>query len=255
MLPEEFHVWEGVYESFRDAPKVGLGFDDPIWRSRSMDAAREAHGCVREGRPLDYSMRQRNSVLAVLSATVLAEHPRIRILDFGGGPGFGYLVVTSAIPNAADRVDYHVVDVEGVCVEGTKTFGERRGPSFHTELPDMRFDVVFSASTLQYIEDWRALVGRLAAFGSPYLLFSDVFAGSLESYATVQNYYGSQIPHWILNEDELVREVARAGYALQLKTPCNVKTLGREGDLPMDNFPATRRLKNTTHLMFTRARS
>ena len=86
MTTADFHVWEGVYTDFAEVPVEGLGFDDPVWRTRSLVAARQAYENVLAKRPLDYSMRQRNVVLTVLSAALLARQERIRILDFGGGP-------------------------------------------------------------------------------------------------------------------------------------------------------------------------
>lgn len=251
--PDRFNVWDGIYPTFRDAPVEGLGFDDPEWRTRSISAARDARADVLAGRRLDYSMRQRNSVLAALSASLLARKPRIRILDFGGGPGFGFLVLQSAIPRAAERIDYHIVEVPGVCREATKVFEGQAAPTFHASLPDdAAFDIVFTASTIQYIEDWRAISDRLAAFGAPHLVLSDVYAGAFSAYTTLQQYYGSRIAHWMLNEDELVSHIQSGGYTLQLRSPCSVKILGVEGELPMTNFPAELRLESSHHLMFSR---
>jgi putative methyltransferase (TIGR04325 family) len=248
----DFDVWEGVYATFQEAPKRGLGFDDELWRSRSSAAAREAHARFVEGRELDYSMGQRNSVLATLAGATLARQPRLRVLDFGGGPGFGFLVLQAAIPDAARRVDYSVVEVEGVCREGAALFEGRPAPTFHTSIPTSgEFDVVFTASTLQYVDDWRALCRRLAAFRARYLVFSDVFAGPFTSYVTLQHYYDSTIPHWLLNEEEFVSEITAAGYSLQLRRPCNVQVLGAYGALPMENLPSERRLTNASHFMFS----
>lgn len=254
MRPDEFNVWEGSYATFRDAPVQGLGFDSPTWRTRSARAAQEAHADFVAGRPLDYSLRQRNSVLVVLAAALLARKPRLRILDFGGGPGFGFLALQASLPNAASRISYEIVEVEGVCREAELLFRGHPAPTFHTALPEAEarsFDVVFTASTIQYIEDWSGMCSRLAAYRAPHLLLSDVFAGSFGSYVTLQQYYGSKIAHWMLNEDDLVAAVHSNGYGLDLKTPCDVQVLGAGGELPMGNFPAERRLKNANHFLFS----
>ncbi|WP_410925154.1 hypothetical protein, partial [Pseudomonas aeruginosa] len=82
--------------------------------------------------------------------------------------------------------------VEGVCRAAAEMFEGRSAPTFHTTLPEREaFDVVFTASTLQYIEDWRAICQRLAAYRAPYLVFSDVYAGTNRAFATLQQYYGS----------------------------------------------------------------
>ena len=92
----------------------------------------------------------------------------------------------------------------------------------------------------------------MAAFRAPYFLLSDVYAGSFPAYTTLQQYYGSQIAHWILNEGELVGEIASGGYALRLKASCDVKILDTQGELPMHNLPVELRLKSSHHLMFSR---
>jgi len=253
MTGASFQVWEGVFDSFQEAPANGPGFDGEAWRRRSMAAARDAMERLRTGQPLDYSTRQRNAVLVTLGAVLLAQQQRIRILDFGGGPGYGLLAMLSAIPDAAARIDYHIVEVENVCRDAPALFDKVATPKFHTELPVRQsFDIVFTASTLQYIEAWRDICRSLAAYNAPYLVFSDVFAYRGTPYVTLQNYYDSKIRHWILNEDEFISAIGSAGYSLSQKSDCSVKVLDKYGSLPMDNLPAERRLANTNHFMFSR---
>jgi len=248
---QPFNVWEGVYPTFGEAPVVGLGFDDPFWRSSSSSAARAAQADLVAGRPLDASLQQRNSVLAAVCATLLATKSRIRILDFGGGPAFGFLVLQAAIPDAVERVDYHIVEVAGVCEEAARMFDGHVAPTFHTTLPEARdFDIIFTASAIQYIADWKSICQRLAAFRAPYLLFSDLYAGEAPAFTTLQRYYESRIAHWMLNEREFVAVIEAAGYAMRLRTPCNVKILGVDGDAPMTNFPLPLRIKNSKHMLF-----
>jgi hypothetical protein len=82
------------------------------------------------------------------------------------------------------------------------------------------------------------------------MVFSDLFVGDVHPFVTLQNYYDSKICHWILSTEEFVDEVQKHGYELRYKGICEVKVLGKEGPLPMDNLPGERRLKNTVHLVF-----
>jgi putative methyltransferase (TIGR04325 family) len=251
-LDPGFKVWDGVYASFAEAPAVGPGFDGSIWRDRSLQAARETIERAQNGEPLDYSLRQRNALLPTLAATILVEQPRVRILDFGGGLGTGFVVLTSMLREAAGRIDYSVVEVDSICRTGREIFAGG-GPAFHSIIPaETALDIVHAASVMQYIENWQSVVARLAAYCAPYLSLADIFIGDFKTYATLQSYYGSRIRHWFFNADDFIGEVERNGYSLVLRSHCDAKILGKYGPLPMDNFPPELRLANTSNLLFRR---
>jgi putative methyltransferase (TIGR04325 family) len=251
IVTADFNVWEGVYASFAEAPAIGPGFDGPVWRERSIQAARQAAAQVQGRQPLDYALRQRNAVLPPVVATMLTQQSRVSILDFGGGLGTGYFVLTGTIPEAAGRLDYSIVDVDGIAVAGRQLFDGKQGPTFQSELPGAaRFDIVHASSVFQYIDDWRSLLARLARHNARFLILADMFVGDFESFVTLQNYYGSKIRHWFLNIREFLAEVERNGYKLALRVDCDAKIAGRYGPLPMGNFPSSLRLSNTSSFLF-----
>ncbi len=250
----DFQVWEGVYASFAEAPAVGPGFDGPVWRERSNEAARQAFAQVQARQPLDYALRQRNAVLPPVVAALLAGQERVSVLDFGGGLGTGYVMLAATMPATVDRIDYAVVDVDGIAAAGRQLFAGKPGPTFHGELPgDARFDIIHAASAVQYIEDWRSLLTRLAQYRARFLSLADMFIGEFETYVTLQNYYGSRIRHWFFGAGEFIAEVERNGYTLILRSDCDAKILGRYGSLPMANFPTGLRLAHTSNLLFCRS--
>src|SRR5689334_22126197 len=114
----QFNVWEGIYSSFAEAGAAGPGFDGGVWREKSIQAAREYFSQMRRGEPLDYSLLQRNALLPVVTAMLLKRQNGVRVLDFGGGPGYGLIVLIDALRNARRRIKYHVVDVENICEVG-----------------------------------------------------------------------------------------------------------------------------------------
>lgn len=252
-VDRDFKVWDSVYASFEEAPPVGPGFDGQVAQQRGLQAARDALARIASGQPLDYSLRQRNALLPPVVAMVLAEHSRVRVLDFGGGLGTGYMVLAKALGGLKDGIDYRVIEVEGICRLGSELFAGKKGPRFESSLPaDGPFDLVFTASTLQYLGDWKSAVARLAGYGAPNLVFADAFIGRFTSYVTLQNYYGSRIRHWFLNSETFVAEVERHGYALALRSECDARILDSYGPLPMDNFPEELRLAYTSNLLFRR---
>jgi putative methyltransferase (TIGR04325 family) len=249
-----FHVWNGVYPTFAAAKEVGPGFDGEIWRDRSLQAARDTLALVGSGQPLDYALRQRNALLPVLTASVLATQPRASILDFGGGLGTGFMVLADGIADAAAKIDYAVVEVDSICRAGNDLFAGKSGPKFLSELPAAgSYDIVLAASVMQYIEDWQNVVARLAGYGARYLLFADMFVGSFPGFVTLQTYYGSLIRHWFFNDREFIDAVERHGYRLALRSTADAKILGAYGPLPMDNLPPDRRVPHASHLLFQRA--
>src|SRR5262249_46787942 len=142
---------------------------------------------------------------------------------------------------------------EEIAMAGRELFNDAIRPTFCGTLPDsIRYDIVHSASAIQYIEDWPSLIRRLADYGAQYFSLADAFIGEFNTYATLQNYYGSKIPHWFLNAGDLIGEVERNGYTLALRTSCDAKVLGRYGPLPMQNFPPAFRLVQTSNLLFRR---
>ncbi|HZC58217.1 MAG TPA: methyltransferase, TIGR04325 family [Xanthobacteraceae bacterium] len=251
-----FRVWEGVYRSFAEAPAAGPGFDGPLWRDRSIAAARDTLALALAREPIDYALRQRNAILPTLTATLLCKQERVDILDFGGGLGTGYMVLVKTMPETVERVGYTVVDVESIAGACREIFTGKSGPAFRNALPEgLRFDIVHAASVLQYIEDWQGLIARLAGYGARFLSLADIFAGDFATYVTTQHYYASRIPHWFFNAAEFTAAVEKAGYKLALRSECDGKVLGQYGLLQMDNFPAALRIAHTSNFLFCRSAS
>lgn len=230
LLGNRMNVWEGIYSSFAEAGATGPGFNGEVWRNRSTQVD-----------PLDYSLTQRNALLPFIAAI-----GKTRILDFGGGPGYGLMVLKATLRDTR-HIEYHVVDLEPICETGKALFPDCH---FHPDFPRLFFDLVHTSSTIQYFEAWQHAIKKLGSYKAPYLAFGDAFVGAFPTYVTVQNYYGSRIPHWFFNFGEFVSEVEKHGYELILQMPCHVEILGKRGPLPMDNFPEQYRLPHKSHLLF-----
>ncbi len=257
MIPDGFKVFEGVYATFGDAPAVGMGFAGPIWCERSLQAARSEANKLSKGETLDYGLRQRNAILPVIAAMLLSRQPSIKILDFGGGLGTAFMVLAKALGENVARVDYRVVEVDSICSAGRELFAQRPGPTFEPGLPDAGdFDIVTASSVLQYVEDWRGVVRRLAGYGAGYLVLGDIFIGDFASFVTMQNYYDSRIKHWFLNAAEFIGgEIERQGQHRSVLPPAvrDNSILGIHGPLPMSNFPVPLQIPYATHLLFSKA--
>jgi putative methyltransferase (TIGR04325 family) len=247
-----FNIWEGVYSSFDESSALaqGKGFGGDIYRKRSLNIARECLQALQNKKPIPWFHKQRSTVLTPVAAMLLSQTARkIRILDFGGGFGIGYMTLAESIEKSQQRIDYTIVEVPEVCISGQELFPENV-LRYESSLPENEsFDLVHSASALQYIENWKGILERFAGYNSQYILISDVFAGNIPTFVTLQNYYDSKIRHWFLNVDELISTFQLLGYELIMKSYVSSRRNGVEDILPMNNFPEQYRLDQTLHLL------
>ncbi|WP_397411227.1 methyltransferase, TIGR04325 family [Polaromonas sp.] len=245
-----FYVWEGVYESFQSAAQraQGDGFSGSTYSERSRAVARECLAALAEGTPIPPFHKQRSTLLPCTAAMIGSVKSGIRILDFGGGLGIGYMTLEESMQDGMHNIDYSIFEVPGVARIGKEMLGGK--VTYLSGLEGVgKFDLIHAASSLQYVEDWKGLVSTFAGLDAEYLLLSDVFAGHFSSFVTLQNYYESKIPHWFLNFDELVKVFHDAGYALLMKTYAASRRVESIDILPMENFPENLRLSQSLHLL------
>ena len=246
-------IWEGVYQSFDDVPVQGLGFDSETWIGNSLKKINKLSEDAATNVPLAPVSNYRESLLPLLSSLVYSECRKVRILDFGGGLGFTYFQTIYGLPEHAG-IEYHIVERESTCQTGRQFFGNTHDSLiFYSELPALEksFDIVYSSSALQYIEDWKLLLSRLCVLSCQYLLLVDVPAGKIPTFVSAQNYYESKIPIRFFNIDEFLSQVSSYGYHLIFNSVYQPTTLGIEQQyLPMQNFKPEYQLKQACNLLF-----
>lgn len=246
-----FHIWEGIYPDFQSAvtDAKGAGFSGEVYRTRSLAAAAECLAALTSVQPIPAFHKQRSTHLPLTVAMMLGVKKHVNILDFGGGLGIGYMTLAESVSADLDRIEYTIVDLPEVCQSGLDLHAGR-AITYTSELPACaKFDLIHAASSFQYVEHWQDLLAKFAALRPEYILFSDVFAGSISSYVTLQNYYESKIPHWFLNLDELLDSFTSNRYRLAMKSFATSRRLDAEDILPMTNFPEDLRLTHTLHLL------
>jgi len=245
------HIWEGVYQSFKEVPTKGEGFQSETWKANALERISELINRASSPATVPPVVVYKASLLPFLSALVYAKNGAVRILDFGGGVGFTYVPVIAAMPDAS-RVEYNVVDTPNICEIGEQVFSEDCRIHFSASLPEEleKVDIVHLGSSLQYIEGWRALLERLARYRPDYFLFTDLIAGDIPTYITAQNYYSSKIPYWFFNIHEVIEALASIHYRLLFKSTYVNTYLGVEQKCPQENFPEELRLGDTSALLF-----
>jgi putative methyltransferase (TIGR04325 family) len=249
-----FNTWEGIYESFEEASRdvTGLGFNGDTWRTRTLTSAKECLEALRLGEPIPSFYKQRSTFLPPVVGMLLKDKTSLSILDLGGGLGIGYMSLAECIPSYSEKINYTIIEVPEICETGKKLFPKGEITYMDTLPTEGGYDLIHSASALQYIDDWQGLLRKFAILNAEYIFLSDVFTGNIPSFVTLQNYYGSKIPHWFLNFDELLLFISSLGYEMVMKSFVSSRRLDVEDILPMDNLPEENRLKQSVHLLFHR---
>ena len=122
---KSFHIWEGIYSSFQFAEEEakGPGFNGDVYRKRSLQASTECFATLKSGNPIPPFHKQRSTHLPPTVAMMLGAKERVKILDFGGGLGIGYMTLAESIPTDLKRIEYTILEVPEVCKSGRDLHG------------------------------------------------------------------------------------------------------------------------------------
>jgi putative methyltransferase (TIGR04325 family) len=239
-------IWDGIYERFDQAPVVGKGFASEEWLS---DMERYTHSAVAaiagDSAMIPENVPQYHVLLASLISSFDASDRPVRVLDFGGGMGIGFAKVRRCVSGGIG-FEYFVVDNEESCARGRELLKDFSCVRFATELPEEStpFDIIVLSGVLQFVEDYEALLTRLARFKPLLWLFTFLPAGDIPTFVSTQrNVPGSILPVWFFNVEELVAKLETLGYKFVFRS-----ALDRVFD--MSNFPPTHQLHRQCNLLF-----
>lgn len=250
-VSEGFHIWEGVFDSFEEAGGSTSAFSEATWVSRSKEKALRLREQARTTAFASLASSTHEYCLPVVAALCQARKGHLRILEFGGSVGFSFWSIVEALASPRD-VEIHVVDNEKICEAGREVFAGEKRIVFHSSVPEGHFDIVHCGSSIQYSRDWAGRVRDLARAAPDYLVFDDLPAGDIQTFVSLQNYYGAKIPHWFFGIREFIETITRVtGYRLCYKSRYVGTYLGVVGPVPMDNFPPSRRIETAYNVAFT----
>lgn len=153
---------------------------------------------------------------AYVLARVAAGRDRISVLDWGGGLGHYAVVARAVLPGTS--FDWHCREVPSVAAAGSRANPE---VTFHSDEAclERSYDLVLASSSLQYEEDWPALLGRLGAATTGLLLVTRLpIALESPSFVVLQRAgaygYETEYAGWVVARDELLEAGEAAGLVL-----------------------------------------
>ena len=145
-------AWPGWVDAIRGTGPLGVDF---------CRAMREDAGGVFATVPQRDLAWAHNTVMSYGYVLALTARGRseLAVLDWGGGAGQYYLLSKALLPGVT--FDYQIRENEQVCEIGRELCPDA---TFHTadETIEGEFDLAYSASALQFIEDWKHVVRSMA---------------------------------------------------------------------------------------------
>lgn len=241
-------IWDGVYSSFAEISKEGKGFESDRWVNSIEETFFDQKEKISKG---ECVVSYNNSLLPIVTSLLYHEKNSISILDFGGGIGLTYEQVLNS-DSSLINIDYVVVEGKKICDKGKVIFKNDSRIVFLNALPDYEheFDIVNISSSLHYVQNWKDVLLSLSRYEPKYFVITDLPAGKIDTFATIQNYYDSKIPCWFFSIDEINNFFYSLGYKLISSSNFLGDRLGLFGVLPMDNFDNSFKIKYSKNLIF-----
>lgn len=240
-------IWSGVYNTFAEAAGEEGVFEDSVWLKKQVAQATYAIEQNRLSGTISEIAQTTDYALPVVAAAIAQPHQTLKILDFGGGMASSFFPFVAMLPADQD-LQFVVVENKSLCDEGKNLFRNEKRLSFRTEIPvDEKFDIIHAGSSFHYVDDWIALLRLFAHLRPHYIIFADLPAGDIDTFVTIQNYYGRKIPVRFWNLIEFIGRVAELGFRLVMRSRYHSDYLAA-----MDGFDQEHRLNHFSQLVFRR---
>jgi len=214
-------IWEGVYKDFDEAPNETGFFDKEKWLKQEESACFKKIKLLKDEKKSDISLLTESNdycLPVVLSMLDNNTSEKITVLDFGGGLASVYHETLEMLPSK-ENIKFIIVENSGICQKGNNIFVSDSQIEFTTEFSnDFQVDLIHAGSSMQYVNDWTGLLDIFGQYRPKYMIFSDLPAGNIDTFVTVQNQNGEKIPVRFWNLQEFIDSVESIGYRLVFKS-------------------------------------
>jgi putative methyltransferase (TIGR04325 family) len=240
-------IWEGVYQTWQEAAAVGKGFSSQRWLERIVQQLEDYH----KDRKLHGNMAlpPRPSSLPLLCSIVKAES----IVDFGGSSGWVWYYMKECIPNLSIK-KYDIIENNEVCkIFANSNYNVDHPISFYTyQNFSGSCDILYTNSTLHYIEDDETFFHLIEKSNPKYLLVEDFLGGDFNNYFSTQIYYDDRIPVKFRNKNKFINDIKKLSFELLLSKDFVTSIRGKTQPFSMSNLPEKNRVKYGETLLFKR---
>lgn len=238
-------MFQGYFSKFDEIKKTSNIFKNKHWIKREVNKIKR----LKKLKSHEVNLAK-DYPLLVASSIIYNRNKKFNIIDYGGGFGAGYLSVSRGI-NKIKNLKYFIIDFPEICKLGKKIFLREKNLIFLDKLPKkVNCDIFHFGSCLQYIDDWKLLLSRTCKLKPKYIIFSDLIAGNIDSFVTLQNFDNYKMPYRFYNINEIINYLNNKGYNLILRNNYQVHFNGLPSYLPTKKFPKKNRLEYTSNLIF-----
>jgi len=223
--------WECVPEGWRPTDARAQGWNHPSIVERQRHLWAIYSELIRGTGPLAFRFYTKGAItpndegahnffmtFAYVLARAAHHRDSLAILDWGGGVGYYALMAQRLLPELA--LDYVIKELAGLAGLGRELMPWVRFETDEAVCFSRRYDLVLASSSIQYAQDWQALLTRLAAAARDWLFITRVpIVRRARSFVVVQrpHDYGylTEYISWIINRNELLGHVEGLGLTLE----------------------------------------
>jgi putative methyltransferase (TIGR04325 family) len=249
-------VFYGVYSGFSEVQDQNPWKSEP-WISGNISKLNN----IKEGHFLLHRLNhdgiadQSHILIPALLLNTLSHKRNINILDFGGGTGFTYFAMKDYLSNSSN-VSWKVFDPNDDLYSVGMKYVEQRAArglvdnvQFLNDLPEGAIDVVHSASTIQYIDDYEGLLLFLLDKYQPtHFLVTRLVGGDIDEFVTRQDISGFSTPCRFNNVNNLISVFEKRNYSVLYNGPCG----GFESGQFSPEIPKEQQIRRGVDLVFVR---
>lgn len=149
------------------------------------------------------------------TALSLLPKTSIGILDVGGGLGTTFIDLKYCLPKK--NIAMTVLELPLISHKGHEIFRQYPNLKFTSSMPtaNSNFDVVYFGSSLQYFEDYTAVLFDSIKLSPEFVIIADTTMGTAPSFVCAQvNMPGRVIPRMVFNIGEIVEILDQRNYQL-----------------------------------------
>jgi putative methyltransferase (TIGR04325 family) len=143
---------------------------------------------------------------------------QISVLDWGGALGHYPLIGQALLPEIP--LDITILDLPDLCAAGRELLPDVTFTTNDDECFGRRYDVVIASNSIQYVEEWRAILHRLVITSDQWLLVTRLpVVCQSPSFVVIQRPYGygyqTEYVSWVFNRLEFLSQAENFGAVLE----------------------------------------